>query len=91
MITVRGKWVTGVRVAIVSAGARIRYRPAYNPDFNLKEQTFAKLKALLRAAAPRTIPDLRNEIRKAFARFTHQEFRNYPAAARYDHDVAVAT
>ena len=76
-----------------------RQHPAYAPAQRREqepstpsiEQAFAKLKALLRAAAPRTIPDLRKEIRKAFARFTPQECRNYLAAAGYDHDVAVAT
>ncbi|KQO49576.1 hypothetical protein ASF08_23215 [Methylobacterium sp. Leaf85] len=83
--------VAGIREAIEAAGAGIRYLPAYSPDFNPIEQAFAKLNALLRAAAPRTSPDLRNEIRKAFARFTPQKCRNYLAAAGYDHDVAVAT
>jgi transposase len=83
--------VAGVREAIEAAGARIRYLPAYNPDFNPIEQAFAKLKALLRATAPRTIPGLQAEIGKAFARFTPQECRNYLAAAGYDDDLAVAT
>ncbi|MDP4027328.1 IS630 family transposase, partial [Methylobacterium sp. NEAU 140] len=46
---------------------------------------------LLRAAAARSITDLRAEIRKAFARFTAQECRNYLAAAGYEDDSAVAT
>ena len=32
--------------------------PPYSPDFNPIEQAFSKLKALLRKAAARTIPDL---------------------------------
>jgi transposase len=83
--------VAGVREAIEAVGARIRYLPAYSPDFNPIEQAFAKLKALLRAAAARTIADLHAEIRKAFARFTPQECRNYLAAAGYEDDLAVAT
>ena len=83
--------VAGVREAIEAAGARIRYLPAYSPDFNPIEQAFAKLKALLRATAPRTIPALRAEIWKAFARFTPQECKNYLAAAGYEDDLAVAT
>ncbi|MGE7155067.1 hypothetical protein ACQKJ1_15130, partial [Methylorubrum rhodesianum] len=55
------------------------------------EQAFAKLKALLRSAAARTIPDLWAAIRQAFTRFTPQECRNYIAAAGYENDLAVAT
>ncbi len=50
--------VAGVRQAIEAAGAQLRYLPAYSPDFNPIEQAFAKLKALLRSAAARTVPDL---------------------------------
>ena len=45
--------VAGIRQAIEAAGAKLRYLPAYSPDFNPIEQFFAKLKALLRKAAPR--------------------------------------
>ena len=83
--------VVGVREAIEAVGARIRFLPAYSPDLNPIEQRFAKLKALLRSAAARTVPDLREEIRKAFARFTSQECRNSIAAAGYEDDLAVAT
>ena len=48
------------------------------------ERAFAKLKALLRAAATRTIPDLWDAIRDAIAQFTPDEWRNYFAAAGYD-------
>ena len=43
--------VAGIREAIEAAGAKLRYLPAYSPDFNPIEQFFAKLKALLRKAA----------------------------------------
>ena len=55
------------------------------------QQAFAKLKALLRSAAARTIPDLWAAIRQAFTRFTPQECCNYLAAAGYENDLAVAT
>jgi transposase len=48
--------VTGVREAIESAGVSLLYLPHYSPDFNPIECAFAKLKALLRAAAARTGP-----------------------------------
>jgi transposase len=46
--------VHGVRQAIEAAGASLRYPPPYSPDFNPIEMPFAKLNALLRAAAART-------------------------------------
>ena len=47
--------VAGVRKAIEAAGARLLYLPPYSPDLNPIEQAFAKLKALLRAKALRTV------------------------------------
>lgn len=76
--------VAGVREAITAAGARLLYLPAYSPDFNPIEMAFAKLKALLRTAAARTVPDLWTAIRQAFTRFTPTECRNYLTAAGYD-------
>ncbi|GJD58426.1 hypothetical protein MTDSW087_02416 [Methylobacterium dankookense] len=83
--------VAGVQDAIEAAGARLLYLPSYSPDFNPIEQVFAKLKALLRSAAARTIPDLWAAIRQAFTRLTPQECRNYLAAASSENDLAVAT
>ena len=77
--------VHGVRQAIEAAGASLRYRPPYSPDFNPIEMAFAKLKAVLRAAAARTIPDLWQALADALRRFTTlphpQECANYLAAA----------
>ena len=39
-------------------GAWVLYLPSYSPDLNPIELFFSKLKALLRKAAERTIPDL---------------------------------
>jgi transposase len=83
--------VAGVREAIEAAGARLLYLPPYSPDLTPIEQAFAKLKALLRSAAARTVPDLWAAIRQAFTRFTPQECCNYLAAAGYENDLAVAT
>jgi transposase len=47
--------VDGVRKAIEHSGAELRYLPPYSPDLNPIEQAFAKLKALLRKAAERTV------------------------------------
>lgn len=69
--------VQGVRQAIEQAGARVLYLPPYSPDFNPIEQVFAKLKALLRAAAKRTLDELCQAIADALERFTPQECLNY--------------
>jgi len=76
--------VHGVREAIEAAGASLVYLPPYSPDFNPIEMAFAKLKAILRAVAARTIVDLWRAIAEALKRFTPDECRNYLAAAGYD-------
>ena len=43
---------------IRSAGAAVRYLPAYSPDFNPIEELFSKLKEFLRSAAARTVEAL---------------------------------
>jgi len=48
----------GVREAIEAAGAKLLYLPPYSPDLNPIELLFAKLKALLRKAAERSIEAL---------------------------------
>ena len=47
-----------VRALIEAAGATLRYLPPYSPDFNPIEKAFAKLKALLRKEAARTVEAL---------------------------------
>jgi transposase len=54
--------VAGVREAVEARGAILRFLPPYSPDFNPIEQAFAKLKALLRRAAPRSREALWNKI-----------------------------
>ena len=51
-----------VRALIEAAGARLLFLPPYSPDFNPIENAFAKLKALLRKAAERTVAGLWNAI-----------------------------
>ena len=78
--------VGGVRQAIEAAGANLIYLPPYSPDFNPIEMAYAKLKALLRKAAARTIDDLWDAIAAAIDHFPPGECRNYFAAAGYDHE-----
>ena len=74
----------GVREAIEAAGARLLYLPPYSPDFNPIENAFAKLKALLRKAAERTVEGLWTKIGELLPAFTPKECANYFAAAGYD-------
>jgi transposase len=76
--------VGGVRAAIEAAGASLRYLPPYSPDFNPIEMAFAKLKALLRGVAARTIPTLWQAIAAALDRLTPSECRNYFSTAGYE-------
>jgi transposase len=76
--------VAGIREAIEAVGAQLLDLPPYSPDFNPIERAFAKLKALRRTAAARTVSHLWEAIRRAFALFRPAECRNYFAAAGYD-------
>ena len=73
-----------VRCSIEAAGARLLYLPPYSPDFNPIENAFAKLKALLRKAAERTVGALWDRIGILLDAFTPAECANYFAAAGYD-------
>ena len=50
--------VVGVKPAIESAGAELRYLQPYSPDYNPIKQVFTKLKTLLRASQARTVEAL---------------------------------
>jgi transposase len=69
-----------VRALIAAAGARLLYLPPYSPDFNPIENAFAKLKALLRKAAARTIEGLWAAIGHLIDAFTPQECATYSRA-----------
>jgi len=75
-----------VRQLIEAAGAHLLYLPPYSPDFNPIENAFAKLKALLRKAAERTVESLWIAIGDLIDLFSHNECRNYFTAAGYDAD-----
>ena len=75
--------VEGVRDAIEARGARLLYLPPYSPDLNPIEQTFAKLKALLRTAATRTVDALWQAIGQALDAFSPAECSHYLAHAGY--------
>ena len=77
--------VAGIREAIEAAGAELRYLPPYSPDLNPIEQFFAKLKALLRKAAARSIDALVAAIADALTAISPQECQNYLANQGYRH------
>ena len=66
-----------VREAIEQAGAHLRFLPPYSPDFNPIELAFAKLKAFLRAARPRTFDQVCQFIATALGLFMPDECTNY--------------
>ena len=74
------------RALIEAAGAELMFLPPYSPDFNPIENAFAKMKALLRKAAERTVEGLWSAIGRIVETFTPQECANYFAAAGYDPD-----
>jgi transposase len=73
-----------VRASIEAAGARVLYLPPYSPDFNPIEKAFAKLKALLRRAAERTVEGLWRAIGRLVDLITPAEARNYFESCGYD-------
>ena len=74
----------GVKTSIEAVGASLLYLPPYSSDFNPIENAFAKLKALLRKAAARTVSSLERAIADAIDAFTPSECANYFKAAGYD-------
>ncbi len=75
--------VAGVRQAIEAAGARVMYLPPYSPDLNPIEQVFAKLKALLRRAAARTVDSLWSTVGQLLDAFSPAECRRYMGHCGY--------
>ena len=67
----------GIADAIAARGAELRYLPPYSPDLNPIEQMFAKLKALLRKAAARSIDKLWDTIGLLLDAFSPKECKNY--------------
>jgi transposase len=74
------------RALIEAAGASLLFLPPYSPDFNPIENAFAKLKAMLRKAAERTVDALWAAIGRIADAFTPAECANYFSACGYDPD-----
>ncbi len=72
-----------VRDAIEARKAHLVYLPPYSPDFDPIEQVFAKLKAMLRKAAERSIDGLWQRIGECRNHFPPNECENYFRNAGY--------
>jgi transposase len=75
--------VAGVREAIEARGASLLFLPPYSPDLNPIEQVFAKLKHLVRSAAPRTRETLWHTLGSVLDRFSAAECRRYMENSGY--------
>ncbi|HDZ72893.1 MAG TPA: transposase, partial [Aurantimonas coralicida] len=69
--------------AVAERGAWFLFLPKYSPDLNPIEMAFAKLKALLRKAAARTLDDLWRAVGNICDLFEPDECWNYFKAAGY--------
>ena len=74
---------TGIRRAIETVGATLRYLPKYSPDRNPIEMPYSKFKTFLRKVAARTIPSLNRAIRSFIPQLSPQECANYFRHAGY--------
>ena len=72
-----------VRAAIEHVGAKLLFLPPYSPDLNPIEQVFAKLKALLRKAAARSLDTLWHAVGQLLQHFEPNECANYIENAGY--------
>jgi len=75
--------VAGVREAVEARGASLLHLPPYSPDLNPIEMAFAKLKALLRSEAARTVEALWAAVGRLLDRFTPAECARYLAHCGY--------
>lgn len=73
----------GVKAAIESVGAELRFLPPYSPDLNPIEQAFSKLKTLLRKENARTMEQTSACIGKLLDHVTPKECANYFSEAGY--------
>jgi transposase len=69
--------VAGVEQAILAAGCRLLYLPAYSPDLNPIENAYPKLKRALRDWAARTVEGVYEGLRRIIPRFSPAECLNY--------------
>ena len=66
-----------VRQSLAAAGAQAVYLPPYSPDLNPIENAYAKVKAIARQAAERTVEGLWNLAGRLLDSFAPDECRRY--------------
>ena len=71
------------RQAVRAAGAHLLFLPPYSPDLNPIEQLFAKLKHLMRNAAPRTVEDTWRKAGQLLELVSPNECANYLSNSGY--------
>ena len=72
-----------VRALLDGSGFAYRYLPAYSPDLNPIEPAWAKVKALLRKAAARTVESLHQALGPALDAITAQDAKGFFRHAGY--------
>ena len=88
-VAISSSWTGSVRTKLPASArqsrlpARLLYLPPYSPDLNPIEQAFAKLKALLRARALRTVAALWNALGDLVSCFAPAECANFLRHAGY--------
>lgn len=75
--------IPSVALLISACGATVRYLPPYSPDLNPIEMAFAKLKAHLRQAAARTLPELQGPVAQSLTAFRPAHCQGFFRQARY--------
>ena len=72
-----------IRDAILAAGAKLAFLPAYSPDLNPIEQVFAKVKHWLRMAQARSIDAVHDHLATLVGAISQTECANYFRNAGY--------
>jgi transposase len=71
------------RLAIVKAGAKLVFLPPYSPDLNPIEQSFSKIKHVLRKSMGRSVHAVENAIAEILPNISASECQNYFRNAGY--------
>ena len=66
----RSHHAKAVKQVLHASGIRYLYLPPYSPDFNPIEKMWSKIKAYLRKAKVRTLPELPGAVEDAFSTVT---------------------
>ena len=62
-----------IQAAITARGAHVEFLPPYSPDFNPIEECWSKIKTILRTVKARTLDELIQALKLAFAAITESD------------------